>query len=67
MIPNICDIEFMYVFGYNRKLYLRYQHLKQFPIAFNRLGNDCNIPTIKTFHKISHQKGKGLFANYVGL
>ena len=36
-----------------------------FPIAFNRLDNDYNIPTIKNVHKTSYQKGKRLFANYV--
>ena len=35
--------------------------------AFNLLDNDYNIPTIKYFYKIIYQKGKRLFANYVGI
>ena len=38
-----------------------------FPIAFNLLDNDYNIPTIKRIHKISYQKGKRLFANNGGI
>ena len=45
--PNTCEIEFMYVFGYHRKLSMRYQHLKQFPIVFNLSDNDYNISTNK--------------------
>ena len=35
-----------------------------FPIAFDLLHN---IPTIKNFHVIGYQKGKILFANYIGI
>ena len=55
----------MYVFGYHRKLYIRYQHLKKFPIVFNLFDNDYNISTNKSVYKISYQIGKRLFANYV--
>ena len=33
-----------------------------FPIVFNSLDNDYNIPTITIFHKVNLQKGKRLFA-----
>ena len=36
-----------------------------FPIALNLFDNDYNISTIKGVYKISYQKGKQVFANYV--
>ena len=29
--------------------------------------NNCNISAIKSVHKISNQKGKRIYANYVGM
>ena len=38
-----------------------------FPVVFNLLDNDYNNQTTKNVHKISYQKGKRRFANYVGI